>query len=646
MRRRPREVSSLYLWRLASQALAADERRHRLIKSLLLLTQLLIVSLLALALAGPRISGGPEPVRLAIVVDTSASMGAGADRPAAEMAARAIERFLSQGEASRYLLWSTTGTLLRYDGDSKDELLDELQLLPPPGASSDWEALTGELTARLEDGIPTLLLLVTDGAVDAARVAPLANLSPGVVLHVMEVGAPADNVAITGFWARASGRGARHHQVLVEVENFGTGRVQTRLAVAAAPAPGGEPGIPAQVVFATPLVLEPRSGQRFLLEHSFGMGEILQASIEAVDALSLDNAAYLVSGLDEPLRLLLVGEENRFLTEGFAAFPRVSLAHTFDPRLAVEASGGYDLAVFYGAQPPAEFRGDALVFAQEDGDGGVFAEITWWDRRHPLSRFVDWESVSVGRVVPLIPGPGEQVLLQSTAGPLLTVTEQAGRRVIRVSLSLDQSDFPFRVAFPIFLQNVLEWMKPEGQERVPPAGAPGRLPDALATLVAAGEPVLIIDPAGQNVAVPAAAGPVTADDVYRSLIVPGVYTWQAGGRTGRFALSLLDREESDTSRRLGASLEELGAVLVDPNVDTLATMAELIPASASDAGEPARREGPWRWMALAVILLLLLEGRLYRSRRVSQPQDPGLLAGGRTKAGRRRHPRTHGGVNA
>src|SRR5690606_28668078 len=115
----------------------------------------------------------------------------------------------------------------------------------------------------------------------------------------------------------------------------------------------------------------PRSGQRFLLEHSFGMGEILQASIEAVDALSLDHAAYLVSGLDEPLRLLLVGEENRFLTEGFAAFPRVSLAHTFDPRLAVEASGGYDLAVFYGAQPPAEFRGDALVFAQEDGDGGV-----------------------------------------------------------------------------------------------------------------------------------------------------------------------------------------------------------------------------------------------------------------------------------
>ncbi|MFS8572149.1 MAG: BatA domain-containing protein, partial [Clostridia bacterium] len=116
MRRREREVSSLFLWQLASRAMAADHRRHRLIKSLILLVQLLVIELLAAALAGPQFHRNGAAVHLGVIVDTSASMAAGSGETRAGEAVAALERFLSEGEAARYILWSTTGTLLRYDG--------------------------------------------------------------------------------------------------------------------------------------------------------------------------------------------------------------------------------------------------------------------------------------------------------------------------------------------------------------------------------------------------------------------------------------------------------------------------------------------------------------------------------------------------
>ncbi len=72
-------MSSLFLWQLASRAMAADHRRHRLIKSLILLVQLLVIELLAAALAGPQFHRNGAAVHLGVIVDTSTSMAAGSE---------------------------------------------------------------------------------------------------------------------------------------------------------------------------------------------------------------------------------------------------------------------------------------------------------------------------------------------------------------------------------------------------------------------------------------------------------------------------------------------------------------------------------------------------------------------------------------
>lgn len=640
MRRQERVVSSLYLWRLATRALAADHRRHRLIRSLLLLTQLLIVSLLAFALAEPIFPAASRPARLGLVVDTSASMAAGPDVPRISAAVQAVESFLSAGDAGRYLLWSTTGAHKRYAGSSKEELLDALRRLPPPGGTSDWDALKGEIAAELDDEAPALLVLVTDGAVDPEAVEWLTSLRDEVRLYLIDVGRALDNVAITGMSARPSGREPGHHQVLVEVANFGSALVRTRLGVTSTrPGQGEAPGAQ-EIVFSAAVELGPREREQFLFDHTFRPGEILSAAIEVSDALAVDDAAYLASAGDEPIRVLLIGERNHFLVEGFSSFDLVELAHSFDPRAAVELRGSYDLAVFYGELPPPDFLGTALVFPGAGEDGGASAEIVWWDRRHPLSRFVDWEGVSLGRVAPIRPAPEEHTLVDSTAGPVVTVADEGGLRVVRVGIPLAESDFPFRVAFPVFLQNVLEWVRPAGRESVPPAVPPGRLPDSLAVLARAGEPVTVFTPRGDTVSIGADAG--LGDAAYAALLVPGVYTWRAGERSGRFSLSLLDGSESDLSGRLAGPLAALGAGIIDPSRDRLAELVSALESASAPSPYPPERL--WRWIALSVLVLLLVEGHLYVARRLGGAGDSSPIRSRLSRSFRRRAGVAQGGA--
>lgn len=642
-RRRPQVVSSLFLWERVQKELASDHRRRKLVKTLLLFLQLLTVLLLAGALAEPvRRSSGRAPVHVGIIVDTSASMAVGEPESRLARARERLEAFFSQGEADRYILWTTTGALLHYDGQAKEELLDALSGLPAPAGTSDWERLHQQVAAGVRDEVPLHVIVATDGAVDASRVAPLRFAHPLVHVYLLDVGQAAENLAVTGFSARPSGRGQGHHQVLVQVENFGGRAASTLLQVTARlpeDEPAGAPGTGSSdggetpvgtLVYATRLELAPGASQRVFFEHWFLPGQVLTAEIEGRDAFPVDDVAHLTANPADATRVLLVGEENRFLTQGLLSFPQVEVTHSFDPLTAVGAGASFDLVIFYGETLPEEFSGTALVFEGDAGTASEPAEITWWDRRHPVSRFVDWQLVSAGWVRPLTPGPAESVLLESSAGPLITLLEEEGRRILRVGISLEQSDFPFRVAFPVFLQNVLDWAKPEGQSAVPPATRPGELPPAVAAAWSEAGALTLTLPTGDTVELGAATD--GRGDVATLLARPGVYAWRAGRDEGRFALSLLDPEESDLAPRLVEPMAERGVFLVDQYGPYLSDLPiEGLWEEGASPGLDARFEGAWEWVALAALALLLVEGRLYTARQAKRSSGTGPLTGPRAR---------------
>lgn len=632
-------MSSLFLWEQVERAIAKDKRR-RLTKSLLLFVQLAIVALFAAGLADPRFFRQRPSIHLGIIVDTSASMAMGPGGSRAALARAQIERFLSEGEADRYLLWSTTGDLLRYDGPSKTELLAHLAALPPPAGSSEWEELARQIAAKLSDDAPLHLVIVSDGAVDPDSVSPLMTLKPSVEFSLIDVGEPWDNIGITRFSARASGRDDGHHQILLEIENFGHQGVQTTVTVVAfQPGASRQDGAGGLLIDESSITVAPGGKQRIVLEHSLSPGDSLYARVESNDPFPLDDTAFLVASSKKATRVLLVGEEIHFLRQGFAAFPHVETVHSFRSRAALDPGASYDLVVFFDEEVPNDFQGSALVVTSGPSQEGLPAAITWWDRRHPFSRFVDWESVSIGLARPLSPLPVETVLLQSTAGPLLTLLEEPERRIVRLAVPLFQSDLPFRIAFPVFLQNVLDWADPDGNDSVPHPSRPGTLPAIVEKALREGESLVLQQPSGEVHHLVPGEGHLTPRA--RSLVLePGVYSWQAGSEAGTFAVSLLDREESDLSKRMVDPLVARGATLLRPDTDRLESLVPSTPRRR-DAPPSPRTEELGRWVGLIGIALLLIEGRLYTWRRDVPGPDPELLSG-ETSVSRRRRT-TNGG---
>lgn len=619
-------MSSLFLWERVERTLAANYRRRRFTKSLLLLVQLFIVALLSTGLADPRLRLQRPPFHLAIVVDTSASMAVGPGESRAAMARSSVERFLSEGEADRYLLWSTTGDHLLYDGPEKEELLEKLSALPPPAGRSAWEELHRLMSARLSDDVPVHVVIVSDGAVAPDALMPFLSLAPDTRLSLIEVGTPADNLGITRFSARPSGRGEGHHQILLEVENFGVEQAATVVSVAAFPGVGSpQDQADGLLLFESPVTLPPGGRERIVLEHVLGPGYSLKAQLASTDPFPVDDAAYLVVGSQSESRVLLIGDESRFLRQGFAAFPNVETVHAYLPTAALDPHVSYDLVVFLDEEVPEDFQGTALVMTSGLAMREAYpATVTWWDRRHPFSRFVDWESVAIAMAEPLTPLPSEIVLLQSTAGPLLTLLDEPDRRIVRLAIPLFQSDLPFRVAFPVFLQNVLEWVNPSAQESVPHPVQPGALPAAVLKAWNEGEALTLAQPSG-------AVHQLEPGDVdlvrgvYTLVMEPGVYRWWADTGEGSFAVSLLDREESNLNSRWAEPLIQGGASFLRLERDRLADLVTEAPARR-DALPSSQTERLWRWIGFLVIVLLLLEGRLYTARQRAHVVEPALLS--------------------
>ena len=78
-----------------------------------------------------------------------------------------------------------------------------------------------------------------------------------------------------------------------------------------------------------------------------------------------------------------------------------------------------------------------------------------WDGTHPLNRSVDWSDVLVASARPVDAGREASALLETTEGALVVALPGTALRVV-TGFSLDDSNLPLRLAFPIFFANVMQ----------------------------------------------------------------------------------------------------------------------------------------------------------------------------------------------
>src|SRR5207249_9534197 len=101
-------------------------------------------------------------------------------------------------------------------------------------------------------------------------------------------------------------------------------------------------------------------------------------------------------------------------------------------------------------------------------------EITTWSENHPVMQYVSVHDVSIERAA-LIDPANLTVIVASKQTPLIVASEKP--KWVMLTFDLDQSDFPFHVGFPVFVENVLAWFN---REQLALRGSPGNVEVPLA----------------------------------------------------------------------------------------------------------------------------------------------------------------------
>ncbi len=517
-RARRRPVSSLLLWREAPQSRAGGRRVERFEASRLFLIELLILILLVIAAAGPRLPVRDSRRPLVVVLDDSFSMLAGGGGSPRQAAAAALLRELEDGRHGAVTLVAAgeRPRVLGAGGDPAAAVDERLE---------QWRA--GSATSRLEPAIA----LATELGAGRARLLVLSDQAPPVAEaafgdELPAAGRPAwwafgrraPNLALVAAMRGSEGRGATSDSCLVEVANY-----SSRPAVARLEASVGEE-TPEEVSR-----LELAAGETGRVRLQAPRGKELRVRLrgEADDALDLDDEAILLPERRRGVRVALeIGDPGlrQLISEALAASER-----------AIFSAGRAELMITDGdaEEAPGAWRLKLVTRGPAKSFLGPFV----LDRGHPLTAGLGLYGVIWGAGPAAGPVNGTPVIAAGDVA-LLADRETAGGHDLTLFWRPDQSTVQRTPNWPILWWNLLEWRSGS----VPGVRAANlRLGgEASIGLAAAGGDAELELPDGSRRRLAVRGGRL---QVPAELL--GIHRLRHGGRADRWVVNALAAAESD-----------------------------------------------------------------------------------------------------
>jgi len=487
-RRPPTPVSSLFHWDGLRHSITAAEPWQRLRWSLLLILQLLAVVLLALALSQPaRVETADLADHTVFIVDASGSMSAIDGSP--DRLADAIERVeelrgdIPDGGAASVVVASTSPTVLLQESSDIDAFRRAVATIRTTAGDADYEATFALAESLVSAERPTGFVLVSDGGLDEVeqRLAPLGT-------RYEPVGETDTNRAITDLSVTAGPAGL---QVRVTIESTGgPDATQTvRMDVDGVTADRREVTIP--------------SGQ--VVEETFELplGEQVAAHLDGEDLVAFDNQRFIAAPVPGSLKVRVHGETAFFIEQLLAAIPDVDLD--------VAPGEEVDFEIYAGEAVPLQ---PSVPFIAVDTPGGAPGITPAGRVEDPIPTLVTddplLEDVDVSRIAiadsQLVTVDNGDVLLAAPGAPLIVRSEANGVPFFYIAFTLEQSNLPVNVAFPIIGSRMVgELAASDGAaeslivgERVPvgPAGGEVADPRGDRQVVPVGESEPMADQAG------------------------------------------------------------------------------------------------------------------------------------------------------
>lgn len=621
MRRRKVVVPFAALWERVTRDSESRKIWRRLRRLLSWLVQLVLLGLVIAAIGDPRTNAWVrDPMTVAIIVDASASMAGPSEASTDEAPLRRIDaakeraaawvRGLGPSDRAVVIVAAEEVSVASPLSGDISALLAGIETIEPTHGEADLGRAITLAGHAVRDNPGAEILLLSDGALDVAGATALKDCTDGPIpCHIDAHGGPSDNIAITAFAARRYPEARDKLEVLAEVQNLGDNPATVTLDVTADGVSVGRRS----------LTLPPGETRREVLGGLDAARSRFEARLSADDPTTLgpnfDDVAFAVVPPLSPLRVALV-------SDGTNLFLDAALLNLGD-HVRLDAAEGteddlsdYDLVVFdVGNNPlpktlpdthlavfdPWRFEDSPFPIAKGRDVGRPF--LTEQARKHPLLQYVVLKDVNIGRGTTFALEPGDDALVRSLGDPIVVLRED-DHITLGVGFDPRQSDFPMRIAFPLFVDNLVRYV----EQRTPGfvASAPLGLSQALglADLGLSPEGITRVEVTG-----PAVDGqsesetrPVERGRFRMRALVPGIYTiaaldGPAAGAQVEVAVNQANPDASDLHSVLG-------------------TMELPEETAAGPAPEPAPlTEGPL-WTALMLIAagLIALEWATYHRR--------------------------------
>jgi hypothetical protein len=422
-------IATLFLLEKTQRESASGRRFDRLMNSVPLWMQLLGVLLLTWLLTAPRYQKERSTQRIAIVLDSSASMSVVKDQLKEKIIA-SLPNLRGQATALELtLLESTPGKPRLYSGPSPEDFA---------AALDGWQPRAG-----LTDPAPALRLarslVAREGTVVYITDTPIDQ--PPFDARLLSLGQPLENVGFTGI-TMIEKEGALLWQALVR--NYSTHSTSRTWQLELSNGTRTEPK-----------PFEISGGAMITLQAAFPEGAERARLLLSADRFTLDDVLPMVRPMPKKLGLFSAAD---------GAYEALSkkLLRSLDATEAVNDAATADLTILsYDPLDPVLPPGNAIVFVKDETRGGAYLKGGIVAEKHSLIDGLNWQSLLVRESIQLQRRPSDSVMLWQGTRPLIFLREgeNATAQQLCFNFDLRLSNAATQPAFIVMLHRFAEELR-------------------------------------------------------------------------------------------------------------------------------------------------------------------------------------------
>ena len=560
------EVTNLFLWQqILRERKKGIHLQRIIINNLPLILQIIMILLAVLTLSKPVTMVESKTQRdVILIIDTSASMKtthkSGIRFDYARKKALTLVDDLSADGKMLIIESASRSNVQSLFNNDKAELKKIIKTIQPTDEAGKPEKAMYQALSFMGSSQNDQVIFITDGAGDSLeKINAIYEKTIPIVISDHS-----NNIGITKFEFRQDLDFKDHYEMMLEVKNYNPNPVSVPV----------ELFLDDTKMFEKKIELSPGEKKLIIFPYSGLIAGIVRANIPLDDDFPVDNTAFSILNESGDIWVLLVSKGNFFLEKVLKAYPNVMMntVNEIDPSSWDEQTSRHDLVIIDRMDFPPTSRGNLLIIDAYSStlpftkiDTINYPQTLDWDRKHPITINLDFQDLAIKTASRIKLERTIHPLIESSQTGLLYEFQEENLRVVFLGFDLNQSNLPLKIAFPVMIGNIFQWLYPDTLRFSTAQTKAGEaFPIYLSPTT---DSFSIGPPKGKWKRYQATDNPFS----FRATNETGIYRIDEGEKVRLFAVNLVDEQESDIGSPITESTmmgikkeEEPEALYIEP----------------------------------------------------------------------------------